>query len=54
MTLPETPLFWFEYDVVYALQGFWLIEYCVLWNGERIFMGLVEIGENYFDYISQN
>ena len=51
--LPETPLFWFEYDLIYCLNRFWLVEYCVLWNGERIVMEMVEIGENDHGY-SQN
>jgi hypothetical protein len=52
--LPDTPLFWFEYDLIYSLQRFWLVEYCVLWNGERIVMEMVEIKGDESGYFSEN
>ena len=52
--LSDTPLFWFEYDLIYTLHRFWLVEYCVLWNGERIVMEMVEIKGDENGYFSEN
>jgi hypothetical protein len=50
--LPDTPLFWFEVEFLYILNRFWLVEWCVFWNGKRQIMEMVEIKEKIEDYAS--
>lgn len=48
--LADTPLFWFEIEVECLFGRFWLIEYCVLWNGDRNIVEAVEIEEDILGY----
>ena len=49
--LSDVPLFWFETDVIYCFNRFWLVEWCVLWSGERIVMEMVELVGDLKDYV---
>lgn len=42
--LKETPLFWFEYHMMYWQEKAYLCEVCVWWNGHTEIMEMVEIG----------
>lgn len=48
--LSQVPLFWFEFEVIYSLNRFWLCEVCVFWNGVREVMEMVEIEGNIDGY----
>lgn len=50
--LSEIPLFWFEIEVIYCLNKFWLVDWCVLWNGERVIMEMVELTGGLQDYVN--
>lgn len=49
--LPESPLFTFEVEVIYFCNRFWLVEWCVFWNGARQIVEMVEIQENVHEYV---
>lgn len=51
--LKEVPLFWFEYSVIYHQNRFWLVEYCVWFDGHKDVMEMVEIRENLDGYIQE-
>jgi len=48
--LKDVPLFTFELGIIYHCNRFWLVEYCVFWNGDRTIVEMVEIGENLHGY----
>jgi hypothetical protein len=48
--LSDIPLFWFEIELVYWFGRFWLVEYCVLWDGSRDIVETVEIKEGDLGY----
>lgn len=50
--LSEQRLFWFEYDVLYCFNRFWLVEYCVFWNGDRCIMEMVELEKGLMGYVN--
>lgn len=50
--LPEVPLFWFEIEVIYAFNRFWLVEWCVFWNYDRQIVEMVEIEGGLMDYVN--
>lgn len=52
--LSDIPLFWFEYEVSYSLNRFWLTEWCVYWNGARVIMEMVEIKGDELGYFTEN
>jgi len=49
----DIPLFWFETELVYHEHKFWLVEFCVFWNGVRQIVEMVEIKENFDDYVTE-
>lgn len=49
--LSEKALFWFEVEVIYYCNRFWLVEYCVFWNGLRQIVEMCEIQEVLNGYI---
>lgn len=49
----DTPLFWFELDVIYYYGRCWLVEYCVFWNGVVQIMEMVEIKGSLNGYIQE-
>jgi len=46
-------LFEFEIEILYFCNRFWLVEYCVFWNGARQIVEMVEIGEYLNDYAKE-
>lgn len=51
--LSELPLFWFELEVVWWFDRFWLVEWCVTWNGDKYIIEMVELGRNSYGYIQE-
>lgn len=46
----QDSLWTFDIEVIYWQMRFWLVEWCVLWNGERIIMEMVELTEGIDGY----
>lgn len=46
----DSPLFWFELEVIYFCNFFWLVEYCVYWNGDRQIVEMVRIEGDISEY----
>jgi hypothetical protein len=53
MELKEIPLFWFELEVIYFCNKFWLTEFCVFWNGDRQIVEMVEITGGFDGYVPE-
>lgn len=49
--LSDSPLWTFEIEVVYICDRFWLVEWCVMYSGERSIVEMVEIEGNLDDYL---
>jgi len=49
--LPDVPLFTFDLEVIYAFNRFWIVEWCVFWNGDRQVMEMTEITGDIKDYV---
>ncbi len=41
--LSDAPLFTFEIELVYCAGYFWLVEWCVFWNGDRQVVEMVRL-----------
>jgi hypothetical protein len=52
-TNPDSKLFWFELDTIIWQGRLWLVEWCVLWNGDRQIVEMVEIRESLDDYFEK-
>lgn len=51
--LSEDRLFEFDLEVIYYCNRFWLIEWCVWWNGERQVMEMTEITGGLYGYVEE-
>jgi hypothetical protein len=51
--LSQEPLFTFELEVIYAFGFFWLVEYCVFWNGSRNIVEMVKLEGNINGYVEE-
>lgn len=51
--LTDCALFWFETEVIFFGLRFWLVEYCVFWNGERQIVEMVELTGGLNGYLEE-